>query len=326
MDRSVGVRKTRDNRDMSNNALISSDYLKLVCDFKSILKYDCNSEEIIEMNPKVAVSFTIVLTLAMMLSANPAMIMSSNIFASPSDGGSSDGGSSDGGSSDGGSSDGGSSDGDDGSSENEQSEVESEPGVSEEETEPETEPELVNCPNGSQAATTEECGTGTGTSITQSPSPSAGPSAELPNVLWGDYFYTNPCQSNPTDPACKSSTTTGTTTGSPSGSIPGDSGSVKNDICTTSPEAPFCKSQTIIGTIDDTPAATLLLPYFEVDLDKDETTTLFPGNNPVCLSNPTDPACKSSTTQGTTTTPTQQSTTSGWQYLCLSNPTDPACK
>ncbi len=56
-----------------------------------------------------------------------------------------------------------SSDGDDGSSENEQPEVESEPGVPEEETEPETEPELVNCPNGSQAATTEECGTGTGT-------------------------------------------------------------------------------------------------------------------------------------------------------------------
>ena len=47
------------------------------------------------MNPKVASSFTIVLTLALMLSANPAMIMSSNIFASPSDGGnSSDGGSS----------------------------------------------------------------------------------------------------------------------------------------------------------------------------------------------------------------------------------------
>ncbi|WP_458719675.1 hypothetical protein [Candidatus Nitrosocosmicus sp. R] len=41
----MGVRKTTDNRDMSNNALISSDYLKLVCDFKSILKYDCNSEE-----------------------------------------------------------------------------------------------------------------------------------------------------------------------------------------------------------------------------------------------------------------------------------------
>ncbi|TVP41844.1 hypothetical protein NARC_10250 [Candidatus Nitrosocosmicus arcticus] len=44
MDRSVGVRKTRDNKDMSNNALISFDYVKLVCDFKSILKYDCNSE------------------------------------------------------------------------------------------------------------------------------------------------------------------------------------------------------------------------------------------------------------------------------------------
>ncbi len=43
------------------------------------------------MNPKVAASFTIVLTLAMILSANPAMTMSSNIFAS-SDGGSSDGG------------------------------------------------------------------------------------------------------------------------------------------------------------------------------------------------------------------------------------------
>jgi len=31
--------------DMSNNALISSDCVKLVCDFKSILKYDCNSGE-----------------------------------------------------------------------------------------------------------------------------------------------------------------------------------------------------------------------------------------------------------------------------------------
>ena len=47
------------------------------------------------MNPKVASSFTIVLTLAMMLSVNPVMIIPSNIFAS-SDGGSSDGGSSDG--------------------------------------------------------------------------------------------------------------------------------------------------------------------------------------------------------------------------------------
>ena len=54
------------------------------------------------MNPKVAASFTIVLTLAMILSANPAMTMPSSIFASSSDGGSSDGGrgSSDGGSSD----------------------------------------------------------------------------------------------------------------------------------------------------------------------------------------------------------------------------------
>lgn len=45
MDWGVGVKKTRDNRDRSNNAPISSDYLKLLCDFKSILKYDCNSEE-----------------------------------------------------------------------------------------------------------------------------------------------------------------------------------------------------------------------------------------------------------------------------------------
>ena len=45
IDRSLDVRETRDNRDMSNNALISSNYLKLVCDFKSILKYGCKSEE-----------------------------------------------------------------------------------------------------------------------------------------------------------------------------------------------------------------------------------------------------------------------------------------
>ena len=45
MDGGVDVRKTKDNRDMSNNALISFDYVKLVCDFKSILKYDCNSVE-----------------------------------------------------------------------------------------------------------------------------------------------------------------------------------------------------------------------------------------------------------------------------------------
>jgi hypothetical protein len=30
-----------------------------------------------------------------------------------------------------------------------------------------------------------------------------------------------------------------------------------------------------IGTIDDVPAATLLLPYFEVDLDGGGLTTLF---------------------------------------------------
>ena len=45
MDRGVDIRKTRDNRDMSNNTLISSDYVKLVYDFKSILKDDCNIEE-----------------------------------------------------------------------------------------------------------------------------------------------------------------------------------------------------------------------------------------------------------------------------------------
>lgn len=32
MDGGVGVKKTRDNRDRSNNAPISSDYLKLLCD------------------------------------------------------------------------------------------------------------------------------------------------------------------------------------------------------------------------------------------------------------------------------------------------------
>lgn len=45
MDRGGDSRKTRDKRDRSNNALISFDYLKLVCDFKSISKYYCNSEE-----------------------------------------------------------------------------------------------------------------------------------------------------------------------------------------------------------------------------------------------------------------------------------------
>ena len=45
MDRGADIRKTRDNRDMSNKAHRSYDYVKLVCDFKSILKYACNSKE-----------------------------------------------------------------------------------------------------------------------------------------------------------------------------------------------------------------------------------------------------------------------------------------
>jgi hypothetical protein len=45
INKNGSVRKRSDGRDMSNNALLSSDYMKLVCDFKSILKYDCNSEE-----------------------------------------------------------------------------------------------------------------------------------------------------------------------------------------------------------------------------------------------------------------------------------------
>lgn len=45
IETSVGVRKTRDNRDMNNNALFSSDFLELVSDSKSILRYDYNNEE-----------------------------------------------------------------------------------------------------------------------------------------------------------------------------------------------------------------------------------------------------------------------------------------
>ena len=45
MDRTVGVSKTRDNKDMSNNVHISFDCVKLVCDSKLILKYGSNSEE-----------------------------------------------------------------------------------------------------------------------------------------------------------------------------------------------------------------------------------------------------------------------------------------
>jgi hypothetical protein len=42
-NRNVSVRKTRDNRDISNIIIFSWDYAKLVCDFKSILSYDYNS-------------------------------------------------------------------------------------------------------------------------------------------------------------------------------------------------------------------------------------------------------------------------------------------
>jgi hypothetical protein len=138
-----------------------------------------------KMNPKVAASFTIVLTLAMILSANPAMTMPSSIFASSSD----DGGSS---SDDGGSSsdDGGSSsDGNDGSSETEQPEVESETGVTKEGTEP----ELVDCPDGSQAATLAEC-------------------PAVPAVPTLAPYKTLFCRENPTSPECNITPTTSTTT------------------------------------------------------------------------------------------------------------------
>ena len=150
------------------------------------------------MNPKVAISFNIVLTLAMMLSANPAIVMPSNIFASSSDGGSSDGGSSD---------------GDDGSSENEQKDVESEHGVTEEETES----ELVNCPDGSQAATTEECPTAPATTeLVNCPDGSqAATLAECPAVPAVQTLAPDTtlfCRENPTSPECNKTPTTSTTT------------------------------------------------------------------------------------------------------------------
>ena len=266
------------------------------------------------MNPKVTSSFAIVLVLAMLLSSSPAMIMPSNIFASPSDdggGGSSDdggGGSSDDGG--GGSSD----DGGGGSSENEQPEVESEPEVTqEEETESElvncpdgsqaatTEEcpttgagaaapsELVNCPDGSQAATTEECTTGNGTSTASTPQ------LETPNILFGDYFYTDPCQSNPNDPLCKTPITSSTTTpGAPSGSIPADTGAEKNDICANSPETPFCKSSTTTGA-----------PSGSIPADTGAE------KNDICANSPETPFCKSSTTTGTTTGAPTSGTTTG---------------
>ena len=45
MDQVVGVRKTRDSRDISKNELISTTSLELVCDLNSSLRYDCNSGE-----------------------------------------------------------------------------------------------------------------------------------------------------------------------------------------------------------------------------------------------------------------------------------------
>jgi hypothetical protein len=45
MGQIVGVRKTRDSRDMSRNELISTACLELLCDLNSSLKYDCNSRE-----------------------------------------------------------------------------------------------------------------------------------------------------------------------------------------------------------------------------------------------------------------------------------------
>jgi hypothetical protein len=162
-----------------------------------------------KMNPKVAASFTIVLTLAMILSANPAMTMPSSIFGSSSD----DGGSS---SDDGGSSsdDGGSSsDGNDGSSETEQPEVESETGVTKEGTEP----ELVDCPDGSQAAMTEICPTAPATTdLVDCPDGSqAATLAECPAVPAVPTlapYKTLFCRENPTSPECNITPTTSTTT------------------------------------------------------------------------------------------------------------------
>jgi hypothetical protein len=45
INKNGSVRKTRDDIDMSNIVLFSSDYVKKVCDFKSIVGFDYNSEE-----------------------------------------------------------------------------------------------------------------------------------------------------------------------------------------------------------------------------------------------------------------------------------------
>jgi hypothetical protein len=145
------------------------------------------------MNPIVAALFTIVLTLAMMLSANPAMTMSSNIFASSSDGGSSEG--------------------NDGSSETEQPEVESETEVTEEGTGP----ELVDCPDGSQAAMTEKCPIVSATTeLVDCPDGSQAATlaqcsavSALPTLAPDTTLF---CRENPTSLECNSTLTTSSTT------------------------------------------------------------------------------------------------------------------
>ena len=112
-------------------------------------------------------------------------------------------------------SDGGSSDGNDSSSENEQPEVESETGVTEEGTEP----ELVDCPDGSQAATTEKCPTAPAT--TELVDCSDGSQAAryfqaacpavpgVPTLTPSKTFF---CSENPTSPECNITPPTSTTT------------------------------------------------------------------------------------------------------------------
>lgn len=258
------------------------------------------------MKPKVVATFTLIFTLAILLSANPVMIMPPVIFASPSDDG------------------GGSSDGNDGSSENEQPQEESDSQVPEEETVTKTESVSVTCPDGSQAPTTEEC-------------PIASRAMPTENVLWGDYFYVNPaCEANPNDPACKSSSfTSGTTLGTPSGSVPADTGSEKNPICTNSPEVPCCKSQTTADTTTWQETQKEADSRFSVGFDAicldsnpDCKSTTTPGTSTteplstdfaarfICQS-PTDPACANTTTESTVPTDTT--------FYCKANPSSPEC-
>ncbi|ALI35873.1 Thrombospondin type 3 repeat protein [Candidatus Nitrosocosmicus oleophilus] len=65
------------------------------------------------------------------------------------------------------------------------------------------------------------------------------------------------------------------------------------DVCDLTANGPVTGTTTP-GTTTGVPPASLLLPYFETDLDKGETLSSI--NNPVCQSNPTDPACQSPTT------------------------------